>query len=126
MKVFISWSGSKSQKVAQALEEILESIRRSTTPSESLEDKREIVPKESLRLEFLKDARSAIEQIGKITNPTTLEVVTDAPRTYEWILRQQAANKKIVTINRSSREEQELVNFITDRKTAHSYFSETP
>jgi hypothetical protein len=72
------------------------------------------------------EAASAIERIGKITGDRkVIEVLSDALRTYEWVLKEQASHKKVVALNETglANEEEELAPFIVDEAAARSYFS---
>jgi hypothetical protein len=75
-----------------------------------------------MKFEFINEAERALEEIGKITQRKTVEVVTDAMRTYEWILQEQLSGRKIVSMNGRPDDESELENFIEDKGAADAYF----
>jgi hypothetical protein len=76
-----------------------------------------------MKFEFFNEAERALEDIGKITGRKPVEVVTDAMRTYEWILQEQLSGRKIVSTNGRPGDEAELEDFIVDRGAAEAYFS---
>jgi hypothetical protein len=61
--------------------------------------------------------------VCRITHRRPTEVISDALRTYEWILREQTAGKKIVSINDTPEEQIELSNYVEDKEVAESYFT---
>lgn len=94
---------------------------------------------EKVLTEFRGEAVSAIEQISKITGRhTAFEVLSDALRTYLWILREQASGHKVISVEAKpedlaklnealGRFDQTVVaNLIVDRDVANAYFSPPP
>lgn len=77
-----------------------------------------------IKTEFMDEAARAIEQIGKFTGRGSDEVISDALRTYLWILHEQAAGRTIVSKSRESSEEQPIVDLIRNKAMALSYFAD--
>jgi hypothetical protein len=76
-----------------------------------------------MNIEFFEDAVEGLELMGAITNRTPLEIVCDALETYEWILREQTAKRKIASVNGKPEDESELVDFVVNRELAEKFFS---
>jgi len=73
-------------------------------------------------IELEERAVYALEKIGKITGKRTLpEVLSDALRTYAWILKEQAAGKAIVAVNGAAEKQVKLDNFVQDKVEAVNY-----
>jgi hypothetical protein len=74
-------------------------------------------------IELTPEAVSAIRSIGDITGrKDVLQVLSDALRTYEWILREQASDKRLIAMDGQPEDETELTNFVMDKQAAKSYF----
>ena len=78
------------------------------------------------KFEILDEAVDAIEKIAEFTGREPIQVVTDALRTYEWILEQQSNGRKIVVMGGSpEQEEVQLTDFIEEGKESEAqlYFN---
>ena len=75
-----------------------------------------------MKVELLKEAADSVEHMGAITARNAEEVVSDALRTYLWILYEQTSGRAIVSVNGSPNEETELERFVEDEKAAKKYF----
>jgi hypothetical protein len=75
-----------------------------------------------LRVEFRNEAVTALERFGEITSRTPIEIVSDALRTYEWILREQTAEHKVVALGSEPASQTEIVNLVVNQPKAKAYF----
>lgn len=76
-----------------------------------------------MKAEFFEEAAVAIEQIGAFTARRPDEVVSDALRTYLWLLHEQAVGRKVVSKNSESQDECPVVTLIQDKEVAQTYFA---
>ncbi len=58
-----------------------------------------------MKFGLVDEAATALEQIAKMTKRTPIEVISDALRTYEWLLQEQTVGRKIVSMNGDPDEE---------------------
>ena len=68
------------------------------------------------------EAADAIAKMATITRRQPDEVLTDALRTYLWVLREQAQRRKVISVNGGPAEESELEPLVQDEKAAEQYF----
>ena len=66
---------------------------------------------------------NAIEGLSKITQRRPIEVVSDAFKIYEWILREQWRGNVIASLSQDAGEARPLQNFIQDKGAAVLYFN---
>ena len=78
----------------------------------------------TMKFELAGAAADTIDRIAEITERKPDEVVSDALRTYLWILHEQSAGKKLMRVNGA--ETAEVEKLIKNDKAAHKYFIETP
>jgi hypothetical protein len=76
----------------------------------------------AMTIELSDNAVFSISEVGKITKRRSVEVISDALRTYEWILREQTAGKKIVSKTENREDEIELALLVEDKEAAQIYF----
>lgn len=78
----------------------------------------------SMKVEFFNEAVDAVDQMGLITGRRPEEVVSDALRTYLWILHQQTFGNHILSTNGGPEGwRQPLVDLVQDKKSAEAYFA---
>jgi len=76
-----------------------------------------------MKFEFVNEADQALQQLSVITERSPIEVICDALKTYEWILEEQLAGRKIVAMSGQLEDESELEDFILNKEVALKYFS---
>ena len=76
---------------------------------------------DTVTIEFTGDSSIALEEFGKITKRNVEEVVSDALRTYMWVLSEQTFGGTVNARHRNSKENRDLVNIVKDRKAAKKY-----
>lgn len=69
---------------------------------------------DTLAIEFSDEAATATKRLGVITGRTPVEVVSDAMRTYAWVLEQQAAGHKVGLLDNGT----DIVDLVRNRSAA--------
>jgi hypothetical protein len=88
---------------------------------------------QKMKVEFLDEAVDALTEMGRITgNRRPDEVVSDALKTYQWILHQQTFGSNIVSTTKDlstikdqstpKDHHQPLAKLVEDEKAAKAYF----
>lgn len=75
-----------------------------------------------LKVEFFDNGADAVAAIGAFTARRPDEVVSDALRTYLWVLHQQTFSRKVVSINGKPEDEYKVADLVQDKKAAQKYF----
>jgi hypothetical protein len=73
---------------------------------------------DELHVVFDREAKAATERLGDITGRSTVEVVKDAMKIYQWILEQQTDGRNVGVVGGK-----ELANFVVNPPAAKQYFS---
>jgi hypothetical protein len=77
-----------------------------------------------IKIDLVNEAVSAVDAIAVMTDRRVEDVVCDALRTYEWVLREQTVGRKVVSVNGKPDDETELENFVVNKQVALSYFKD--
>lgn len=77
-----------------------------------------------MKVEFFDEGVDALNQIGLITGRRADQVVSDALRTYLWILHQQTFGNNIASTNGGPNyRRQPVAPLVEDKKIAKAYFA---
>jgi hypothetical protein len=76
-----------------------------------------------MKFELAGPAADAIDRIAEITDRKPDEVVSDALRTYLWILHEQSNGKTLLCVNGA--QPAEIESLIKNDKAAYRYFVDT-
>ncbi|GEM_PF-5054932 len=77
--------------------------------------------KKKLTLELTGEAADAIREFTKITKRKTVEVASDAFRTYMWILFEQTEGATITAHHKNPKENRDLMTLVKDKKLSKKY-----
>lgn len=75
-----------------------------------------------MKIELFGEAVEAIKEITTITARRPDELISDALRTYLWILHQQTFGRKVVSKNGGLEGEKEIVRLVENEEAARGYF----
>ena len=75
-----------------------------------------------MTIDLFDQAAEAIDRVGQITGRSRDEVMSDALRTYLWILHEQLQGRKIMSLDGDR--PRALENFVENKAAADKYFSE--
>jgi hypothetical protein len=75
-----------------------------------------------LTIDLLDQAAEAVDWVAQITGRARDEVMSDALRTYLWILHEQSQGRKIMSLNGGR--PRALENFVEKKDVADKYFRE--
>lgn len=65
----------------------------------------------------------AVQTLARITQTQPAQVVSDALKLYEWILREQTNHRIIASLDAGGAVEAKLASFVVDKGSAVQYFS---
>ncbi len=76
----------------------------------------------SFIVEAFGETASAIDQMAKITDRTSKQVIFDALDKYKWVLERQTSGENIIATGENPQDTTKLVNLIVDKEKAQAYF----
>ncbi|MBI2635024.1 MAG: hypothetical protein HYW79_00545 [Parcubacteria group bacterium] len=77
--------------------------------------------KKKLTIEVTGKAVDAIREFTKITRRKNVEVISDALRTYMWILFEQTQGATITAHHKDPKENRDLMTLVRDKKISKKY-----